>query len=113
LVAKSLSGRGGYSWGKLKKEKHRKLSKKEWLRLLQLIQEASFWTAAIVEKEAEPNEKGEMIICLDSTAWTLEGIDDGKYHMVYRYCPELKGVKTVGLYMLQLTGWKIKVSNFR
>jgi hypothetical protein len=28
LVAKSLSGQGGYSWGKLKKEKHRNLSKK-------------------------------------------------------------------------------------
>jgi hypothetical protein len=45
-----------------------------------LIQEASFWIEAMVEKEAEPNEKGEMIICLDSTSWTLEGIDDGKYH---------------------------------
>jgi hypothetical protein len=113
LVAKRLSGQGGYNWGKLEKTKKRNLSEKEWLKLLQLIREASFWTETTEEKEPEPNENGSVTICLDSTSWTLEGIDDGKYHMVYRYCPERNGVKSVGLYMVQLTGWRINEFNFR
>jgi hypothetical protein len=108
-----LSGQGGYGWGKLKKEKHRKVSEKEWRKLLQLIDEASFWPRITVEKEAEPDESGAITICMDSTSWTLKGLHNNKYHMVYRYCPDLKSIKTVGLYMLQLTGWGINESNFR
>jgi len=113
LIAKRLSGQGGYSWGTLKKEKKRRLSESEWKTLLNLINEASFWVLPIEEKESGPNEKGEETICLDSTSWTLEGMNAGKYHVVYRYCPELKGVKTVGLYMVKLTKWGIKESDLR
>jgi hypothetical protein len=99
--------------GTLKNEKRRRLSEREWQTLLNIINESSFWSLPIEEKESEPNAKGEMTICLDSTSWTLEGVNNGKYHVVYRYCPELKGIKTVGLYMVKLTKWNIKESDLR
>jgi hypothetical protein len=113
LIAKLLSGQGGYQWGRLKKEKRRMLTQKEQQTLLALIKEASFWSLTTEEKEVGPNEKGEETICLDSTSWTLEGMSAGKYHVVYRYCPELQGVKTVDLYMVKLTKWGIKGADLR
>ena len=113
LTAKHLSGQGGYEWGTLRREERRRLTQREWQTLLGLIKEASFWSLPTEEKEAGPNEKGEETICLDSTSWALEGMSAGKYHVVYRYCPELRGVKTVGLYMVKLTKWGIKESDIR
>jgi hypothetical protein len=113
LVAKRLSGRGGYGWGMLKDEKERKLSEREWRSLLNMLNETPFWSLPTGDKEFEPNEKGEVTICLDSTSWILEGVSGGKYHVVERYCPERKGVKEVGLYMVKLTRWGIKESDLR
>jgi hypothetical protein len=112
LVAKRLSGQGGYGWGTLKGEKKRKLSEREWRSLLNLLNETSFWSLPTGDKEFEPNEKGEVTICLDSTSWILEGVSGGKYHVVDRYS-ERKGVKEVGLYMVMLTKWGIKESDLR
>ncbi len=113
LRAKRLSGQGGYGWGTLKGEERRRLSEREWQSLLNLLNETSFWSLPTGDKEFEPNEKGEVTICLDSTSWILEGVSGGKYHVVDRYCPERKGVKEVGLYMVKLTKWKIKESDLR
>jgi hypothetical protein len=108
LVAKYLSGQVGYDWGTLKGEKKRRLSEKEWRKLLGLLESASFWSLLPEEKEPEPNEKGEVTICLDNTGWYLEGVKDGKYHVVDRYCPELQSFKAIGLYMVKLSKLGVK-----
>ena len=38
------------------------------------------------EKEREPNQKGELTVCLDGSEWVLEGVKNGKFHAVDRYC---------------------------
>ena len=111
LVAKRLSGQGGYGWGTLKDEKRRRLSEREWRGLLKLLDETSFWTLPTGDARFEPNERGEVMICLDGTSWILEGVRGAKYHVVDRYCPELKGVREAGLYMVKLTKWGIKESD--
>ena len=111
LVAKYLSGQVGYDWGTLKGEKKRRLKQKEWQKLLDLINQASFWTLPSEDKEPEPNEKGEEIICLDNTHWHLEGVSGGKYHFVERYCPESQSFKAIGLYMVKLSKLGIKESD--
>ena len=111
LVAKRLSGQGGYGWGTLKDEKRRRLSEKEWRGLLKLLDETSFWTLPTGDARFERNEKGEELICLDGTSWILEGVRGAKYHVVDRYCPEPKGVREAGLYMVKLTKWGIKESD--
>ncbi|MCA1594613.1 MAG: hypothetical protein LC754_18690 [Acidobacteria bacterium] len=111
LVAKYLSGQVGYDWGTLKGEKKRRLKEKEWQKLLDLLNRASFWTLPSEDKEPEPNEKGEVSICLDNTDWYLEGVRGGKYHVVDRYCPELRNFKAIGLYMVKLSKLDIKESD--
>ena len=115
LVAKRLSGQGDYGWGTLKDEKKRRLSEREWQTFLNLLNETSFWSMpAGQDREFEPPEGVEAAICcMDSTSWILEGMRRGKYHVVDRYCPELKGVKEIGLHMVKLTKWKIKESDLR
>ncbi len=77
LAAKRLSGQGGYGWGTLKDQTKRRLNEKEWQTLLNLLNETSFWTLPSEDQGFEPNEKGEVTICLDGASWTLEGISGG------------------------------------
>jgi hypothetical protein len=111
LVAKYLSGQVGYGWGTLKGEKRRRLSEKEWRKLIGLSEAASFWSLPSEEKEPEPNERGEVTICLDNTGWYLEGVKDGKYHVVDRYCPDSQSFKAIGLYMVKLSKLGVKESD--
>jgi len=108
LIAKRLSGQGGFDAGKLKTEKRRTLYLQEWDRLLDLLKEAKFWELPYLEKEEEPNEKGEITVCLDGSEWVIEGVKDGKYHVVNRYCPEVKSFLAVGLHLVKISGLNVK-----
>ncbi|MGD9589004.1 MAG: hypothetical protein AB7Q37_01940 [Pyrinomonadaceae bacterium] len=108
LVAKRLSGQGGYDAGPLKTEKRRKLRQKEWQHLISLLDTAGFWTMPYADKKPEPNERGEVEICLDGSEWMLEGVKNGRFHAVNRYCPEVKSFKAIGAYLAKLSGLKIK-----
>jgi hypothetical protein len=108
LVAKRLSGLGGYDAGKLKTEKKRRLRPQEWNRLLALLREAGFWELPYLENEPGPNEKGEVTVTLDCSEWVIEGARDGRYHAVNRYCPEAKSFQAVGLYLVKLSGLRVK-----
>src|SRR5688572_1467845 len=44
VIAKRLSGAGGYNPGRLQRETHRILEPGEWNHLLALLEAASFWT---------------------------------------------------------------------
>ena len=103
LVAKQLSGRVGYGSGRLLGVKRRRLTEAEWQRMLDLLNEASFWTLPFEEKEPEPDENGAVTVCLDGVAWLLEGVSDGQYHRVSRYCPQSESFKAVCLYIVGLS----------
>jgi len=102
LHAKWLSGQVGYDWGTFQSEKTRNLTQKEWRRLNQLLNRASFWTTPYEQVKPQPNEKGEMTVCLDGVDWFLEGSARGTYHVVDRYCPDEGAFKAVGMYMVKL-----------
>jgi hypothetical protein len=102
LISKRLSGQGGYDAGRLKTEKRRHLRLEDWERFTDLLREAEFLEMAF------PNEKGEMTICLDGSEWTLEGVKNGKYHVVNRYCPEVKAFQAIGLYLVERSGLRLK-----
>lgn len=108
LVAKRLSGQGGFEAGTLKDEKRRRLNSAEWNRLVSLINKAAFWDMPYAEKEPEPNEKGELSVCLDGSEWVLEGVKNGKFHAVNRYCPDEKSFQEIGQYLAKLSGLRIK-----
>jgi hypothetical protein len=102
LQAKWLSGQVGYDWGELHGQNSRRLSPEEWQRFKLLLEKASFWTLTSEEKDPEPNEKGEVTVCLDGVDWFLEGSVQDKYHVVDRYCPEEGTFKAVGMYVIKL-----------
>jgi hypothetical protein len=104
-------GQVDYNLGKLKGEKRRHITEKEWLKLLSLLNQASFWQLPSKDRAWEPNERGEVAICLDNTDWYLEGVKGSKYHVVDRYCPESQSFKAIGLYMVDLSKLGIKESD--
>jgi hypothetical protein len=108
LVAKQLNGQGGYDAGKLKEEKRRRISLKDWNQLVDLLNQANFWVMPFEDKRQEPDEKGSIKICLDGSEWTLEGVKTGKYHAVSRYCPELKSFEAIGLFLAKLSELGVK-----
>src|SRR5215813_10701173 len=82
VFTKIMSGQGGYEPGRLIKNTKRRLSK-EYVEygILQMLENARFWTLPTRE-EADPN-----MVHLDGAQWIMEGVRDGKYHVVDRWSP--------------------------
>jgi hypothetical protein len=98
LIAKELSGKGGYEPGEIQREIEVPLSAEETLRLQQLLEDQALFHQAPA-------------ICdqgLDGSEWIFELVDRNGYHMVKRFSPENGAAREVGLYMLNLTGWKFE-----
>ena len=72
-----LDGQGGYKPGKIAVVKSKKLSKEEWAEFKRLFDRSKFWTLP-TEKEFDGTavEDGDRLV--------LEGVKDGKYHIVNR-----------------------------
>lgn len=94
MVAKRLSGRGGYEMGSLSEEQARPLSVDEWHNLMNLSKQASFWQLPSNINEVLPN---------DGAAWMIEGLKNQKYHYIHRRTPSAQ-VNGVSKYLIKLTG---------
>lgn len=44
----------------------------------------------------------------DGAQWVIEGLQDGKYHLVDRWTPESGSIRKIGLFLLELSGLKVK-----
>lgn len=108
LTAKRLSGQGGYNAGTIKQERQRRITEREWNLLLNLINEANVWKLPTDDENYEPDEKGQVTICLDGSDWFLEGVKSGDHHAVNRYCPESKSFEAIGLYLVKLSKLGVK-----
>jgi len=76
------SGDGGYEWGKPLKTQ-RKLTQEEQSDLFETLADLGFWTLP------SQVERPPTIIVLDGTEWLIEGVRDGKCHVVTRYSSPL------------------------
>lgn len=76
-VCKRSDGRGGYDPGPLISENERDLSPAEARRFVRLLDEAAFWEMPSFEKSAG----------LDGSQAVLEGVREGRYHVVDRWSP--------------------------
>lgn len=110
LIAKRLSGQGGYDAGTIKREKKRRLSEKEWKLLLSMLEQVNFWAIPSEEEKYKPDAEGTVEICLDGSDWFLEGVRGGKYHFVNRYCPDSKPFEAIGLRLVKLSKLGVKTS---
>ncbi len=104
LVASRLSGQGGYGPGDIEQHIDRPLS----------ADEAATLQAALAEAALFPPRKpgAPLPECapfgMDGAEWLIEVADSSGYHFTKRWSPERGGVRSVGLAMLKLTGWKVQ-----
>lgn len=82
LLTNVWSGAGGYEWGKSAKNA-RKLTPEEQSDLFETLSDLGFWTLPS-QVERPPN-----VVVLDGTEWLIEGVKDGKCHVVTRYSSPL------------------------
>lgn len=101
LVAKQLSGQGGYDTGRIVINRIRTLSNADWEQLTNLLAEISFWNL--------PTDEGPRT-GRDGAQWILEGLHDGKYHITDRWSAKEK-YREVCLYFLKLSGLRVRQSD--
>lgn len=98
LLAKELSGAGGYEPGTINRQINRKLAPAE----IRQINEAM----AKMSPFNEPPANCEL--GLDGSQWMLERADKGSYDYASRWSPQNGAMRDFGMLALQLTGWKFE-----
>jgi hypothetical protein len=89
ITTKLSSGAGGYEPGKLIENTTRPLTQRQTEKFLATIQRLQFWE---LPTHDTPNTVG-----CDGAQWIIEGIKDGKYHVVDRWTPGKGAVHDLGL----------------
>ncbi len=97
IMAKELSGAGGYDPGKVKRKIDRELS----------VDEAAAVTA-LLTRSALPDQSGDCVIGVDGAQWIIERVDRDGYHFINRWSPSGGPVREIGEFLLNLTGWRHK-----
>jgi hypothetical protein len=89
LTTKVSNGAGGYEPGKLIENTSRPLTRQQSEQLVATIKKVQFW-------ELPPHESSETVGC-DGSQWIIEGVKNGKYHVVDRWTPGKGAVHELGL----------------
>jgi hypothetical protein len=97
LYIKETDGAGGYEPGKIKTKDEKGLSKVEVGKFLETIAKNNFWSLA-------KTGGGDG---LDGAQWIIEGVSDGKYHVVERWSPDEGNVREIGLCFLKMSGLNV------
>jgi hypothetical protein len=95
MVAKELSGAGGYQPGTLKRMIVRDLLPTEAQQFQQLIRKSDFF-------KLPPSDCS---LGADGAEWVFEGIDQKGYHVLTRWSPKEGPARDVGEFLLRLSGW--------
>jgi hypothetical protein len=95
LRAKTLSGAGGYDPGHLARDTMSSLTDTDLETFARLLAAARFW-----QLPTTPLPNGMM--GLDGAQWMLEGLSDGRYHIVDRWSPNSEGPDAA---FRQLANW--------
>lgn len=102
LIYVLTSGGGGYEPGEIRTNRSVSLTRKQVSEFLDCLKKADFWKLPTEE------EVPEGVVQLDGAQWIIEGVKDGKYHIVDRWSPEKGAYRAAALFLLQLTQLKVK-----
>lgn len=97
LVAKQLSGKGGYDPGAIDKVVNRRISVSEAAAL-----------DALMARVTLPDLSGDCALGMDGAQWIIERSDAKGHHFINRFSPSDGPVRQVGLFLLNLTGWSLE-----
>jgi hypothetical protein len=98
LIAKVLSGAGGYNPGEIERQTARPLSADEARRLRMLLSRNHFF-----DLPGSSCEFG-----CDGAQWIFERVDESGYRVLNRWTPRHGPSAEVGAYLLDLTGWRFE-----
>lgn len=94
LHVKMTDGKGGYEPGKIKEDYTKNISKDHIDKFLKLLESDNFWQLPIKDDG----------LGFDGAQWIVEGLYNGKYHMVDRWSPKEGAARNIGLFLLDLSG---------
>jgi hypothetical protein len=94
-----LDGKGGYDPGQVAIHQTIALSAEQFRELNRHLEQAAFWIMPFKEKINGGVEDGDSLV--------LEGVKNGKFHIVRRVLPDPAYTKLCG-HMLDLSGLKIR-----
>jgi hypothetical protein len=87
LTVKIANGAGGYKPGKLIKNTTASVTQQQTDKFLGQVRDAGFWELPSFEKTSG----------CDGAEWIIEGVKDGKYHVVNRWTPSTGPVRELGM----------------
>lgn len=93
IVIKKSDGKSGYEPGKLVIDTTKSLSAEEWQKFMILLENNCFWGM----RSWNDN------LGLDGTTWILEGVKNGRHHLVARWSPGGGDFQQACEYLLQLS----------
>jgi len=97
LIAKRLSGRGGYEPGAVNAEIRRRLTRQELVEFDHALAAANHLRLPPVDCR----------MGADGSRWIMEANDAGVYRYVNRWTPEDGAVRELGDMLLRFTGWDL------
>jgi hypothetical protein len=102
LVAKRLDTKGS-EVGRVSFENTRSLTEAQWHRVINLLEQTSFWNLPTVDIEDEPSE--------DSNYYVFEGNKDNRFHEVHR-TNKIDEIRRLGAYMIELSELKTNYKDY-
>jgi hypothetical protein len=100
ILVKRLSSVGVFRPGKLALNRTYSLTEGEWYGFINLLEKACYWGAST---------EGD-VIGKDGARWILEGVREGRYHIVARWSPGGGDYREACLYLLKLSRSGIEMS---
>jgi hypothetical protein len=100
INVKQMDGQGGYQPGKLITDQTRPLTNAEWNHFLSLLDRSCYWQL--------PTRTDD--IGFDGAQWILEGVREGRYHVVDRWTPDSGDFREACLYLLKASNLAIDLS---
>ncbi|MEZ4332415.1 MAG: hypothetical protein R3F35_11710 [Myxococcota bacterium] len=91
LVAKILTGAGGYAPGRVAREVRHPISREEWNSIIDALNSSQFWSL--------PTSKDEN--SMDGSKWVVEAAIDKRYHVVDRQSGD--EIRSIGELLLNLS----------
>jgi hypothetical protein len=95
LFVRRLSGSGGYDPGELIFKGSMELDLARWCTFMAKLERANFWNEPL-DKDYDSGN--------DGAQWILEGVREGRYHVVDRWSPRSGEFREACIYLLELAG---------
>jgi hypothetical protein len=99
------TGHGGYEPGRIARYRVSWMTKAKTQSFLTALQNTNFWN--LPTQEVLPANA----VTLDGAQWIVEGVKDGRYHVIDRFSPNAADpVRVFGLMALKLARFRMRAS---